>query len=311
MADLHATSLLPTWDCRIPLSVNDSDLREAMKEPPLAQVKLTDALFAVCRCELGDFVRHTNFHLGFYGPGLGRSATETKQGNEGAEMDIFMKAIEDKYLKYCDPENALQFMTIWTTRGNVAKCRLVEHHFRYSGSSLHQADAQREAVLTYALRMLECNTKLMTSPLIRGFIWMVHSYFPFIGYIQIIQHLKWRPMSARAPEAWEAMNNNYSALLEVLSVSDRFFTMLTNMILQAWEAREMAYGQSKESLETPQLVSSIRQSQALQTLDANSYKADQQCAMEIGPPYYPIYYDLNMDRLDWSTMDLDLGSARR
>jgi hypothetical protein len=310
MADLHTTSLLPTWDCRVPLTVNDSDLREEMKESPHIHGKLTDVLFAVCCSELADFVRHTKFHLGFFGPGLRPIETEAQQGTESAEMDSFAKTIEDRCLKFCDLDNALHFMTIWTTRGNLAKYRLVEHHFRYSGSSLHQAETQRDAALSYALRMLECNTKLMASPLTKGFIWMVRSYFPFIGYIQIIQHLKWRPVSTQATHAWEVMNDNYHALLEILSVTNNFFKLLTNMILQAWEAREVAYRQSGERLETPQLVSSIRHSLALLTPDAGSHGAGQSCpAVDIGFPDYPTYYDLDVDQLDWSAMDWDLGHS--
>ena len=310
MADLHATSLLPTWDCRVPLNINDSDLWEEMKESPHVQGKLTDVLFALCRSELADFVRYTKFHLGFFGPGLKSIETEAQQSTEGAEMDSFSKTIEDKYLKFCDPDNALHFMAIWTTRGNFAKYRLMEHHFRYSGSSLHQAETQRDAALSYALRMLECNTKLMASPLTKGFIWMVHSYFPFIAYIQIIQHLKWRPVSAQATDAWEVMNNNYHALFENLSLTDSFFKLLTKMILQAWEAREVVYRQSGELLETPQLVSSIRHSLALLASDAGSHGAGQSCpAVDIGFSDYPTYYDLDMDHFDWSAMDWDLGHS--
>ncbi|KAH0594816.1 hypothetical protein MHUMG1_07651 [Metarhizium humberi] len=308
MADLHATALLPTWDCRVPLTINDSDIREEMKEAPQVQGKLTDVIFAVCRSELADFVRYTKFHLGFFGPGLRASATTGQEGPEGSEIDAFDTMMEEKYLRYCDPENAIHFMTIWTTRGNIAKYRLVEHHFRYSGSSLHHAETQRDAALSYALRMLECNTKLMTSPLTKGFIWMVHCYFPFIAYIQIIQHLKWRPMSAQATDAWKIMNDNYHALLEVLSVTDSFFRLLTNMILQAWEARESAYEQSGYPLETPPLVSSIRQGREILIPEECCNGIRQSgSAPEIGSCDVPAYYDIDMDHLDWSAMDWDLG----
>ncbi len=246
MADFKVTSLLPTWDCRIPLNVNDTDLRQEMREPPQVQGTSTDAFFAVVRSELGDFVRHTMFHLGFFGPAKMPITTSVQHSTiiEGDEMGSFGKIIEDRYLKFCDPDNALHFMTIWTTRGNLAKCRLMEHHFRYSSSPLHKAETQRDAALSYAPSMLESNTKLMTSPLSKRFIWMVYSYFPFMGYIQIARHLKWRPMSAQATEAWQIMSDNYHARLDSLSGQDSFFKLLTSFILQAWEAREAAFKQS-------------------------------------------------------------------
>jgi len=259
MANDKTTTLLPTWDCRVPLNVNDSDLRQEMKESPQVQGKLTDAIFAVVRSKLGDFVRRTTFYLSFFGPDLiVRHNTDIEDG----EMDSLGKIIEDNYLSFCDQDNPLHFMTIWTTRGSLAKFRLMEHHFRYYGSPLHQAETQRDTALSYALSMLECNTKLTTSPLTKGFIWMVDSYFPFIGYIQIVQHLKWRPMSVRASEAWQVMSDNYHARLQYRSMDENFFKLLTSFILQAWEARKAAFEQSEEALVTPQMVLSIRHSLA-------------------------------------------------
>ena len=347
MADSKATSLLPAWDCRVPLNVNDSDLRQEMKEPPQVQGKSTDALFAVVRSELADFVRHTMFHLSFFGPAARPIDTNIQHGTHtDSKMDSLGKVVEDRYLNFCDPDNPLHFMTIWTTRGNLAKFRLMEHHFRYSDSSLHQAAAQRDAALSYALSMLECNTKLMTSPLTKGFIWMVYSYFPFMGYIQIVQHLKWRPMSAQATKAWQIMSDNYHARLDSLSVKDRFFKLLTSFVLQAWEAREAALKQSGEASATPEIVLSIRHSLEHMALDADNSSAGQPYgAINIESPDFamsmpmglgshgPIHgmgghddyvfsgpgacpdipgispRNLDLDHLDWSAMDWDLGNA--
>jgi hypothetical protein len=77
-----------------------------MKEPPSVQGKATDALFAVVRSELGDFVRHTMFHLDFTSPALKPIVPEV------ADLATLEKLINEKYLKFCDEENPLHFMTI-------------------------------------------------------------------------------------------------------------------------------------------------------------------------------------------------------
>lgn len=336
MANDKATTLLPTWDCRIPLNVNDSDLRQEMKGSPQIQGKLTDAIFAVVRSKLADFVRRTTFHLSFFGPDpVVRHDTDIEDG----EMDSFARTIEDNYLSFCDQDNPLHFMTIWTTRGSLAKFRLMEHHFRYYGSPLHQAETQRNTALSYALSMLECNTKLISSPLTKGFIWMVNSYFPFIGYIQIVQHLKWRPMSAQATEAWKVMSDNYHARLHYQSMGENFFKLLTSFILQAWEARMAAFKESGEELVTPDMVLSIRYSLAQMADNPGAWKLNS--AMDIGALDFPMsmsmglgsygigghddyallgsgaypnipglsLQDLDMAHLDWSAMDCSLGST--
>lgn len=259
----HKTSMLaPTWDCRIPLNVNDSDLRPEMKEPPAVQGKSTDALFAVVRSELGELVRHTMFHLDFTNPALKPIFKTVQRGliPEVAELATLEKMIEDKYLKFCDPENPLHFMTIWWTRAYLAKCRLLEHHSRYSSSLVHQTDAQRDTAISHALRMLECDTKFMTSPLTKRFLWLAHVHFPFPAYIQIVQDLKRRPGSEQAEQAWEVMSDNYEARFGFLYYKGEnpFFKIFTKIVLQAWEAREAAFSQLGEPLMPPRIVSYIR-----------------------------------------------------
>jgi len=343
MADSKAISLLPTWDSKVPLNVNDSDLRQEMKLPPQVQARSTDAIFAVVRSEVGDFVRNSKFHLAFFGPPRSQVADiPSGTGMEGSEMAIFAKIIEEKFLKNCDLDIPLHFMTVWTTRGQLAKFQLMEHHFRYSGSPLHQAETQRDVALSYALSMLECNTKLMSSPLTKGYIWMVYTYFPFMGYIQIVQHLKWRPLSAHAEDAWRVMGDNFHARLDSLSGQGSFFTLLTSFILQAWEAREAAFKQSGESLVTPQIVLSIRESLAQMSSKADVSSAletlggtemgflDFPMSMPMGLGSYdvgaydefalsglgaypdvpgPFPQQLDLNHLDWSAMDWNLGNA--
>jgi hypothetical protein len=167
--------------------------------------------------------------------------------------------IEDQYLKSCDQENPIHFMTIWTTRAYLAKCRLLEHHSRYSSSSVRRTEAQRDAATSHALRMLGCDTKIMTSPLTKGFLWLNHFYFPFPAYIQIVQDLRRRPISEQARQAWEVMSDNYEAWFDSQFGNDSpFFQVFTKIVLQAWEACEAASKQLGETLTPPRIVSSIR-----------------------------------------------------
>jgi len=106
--------------------------------------------------------------------------------------------IEDQCLKSCDQENPIHFMTIWTIRAYLAKYRLLEHHSRYSSLSVRRTEARRDAATSHALRMLKCATKVMTSPLTKGFLWLNHFHFPFPAHIQIVQDLRRRPISEQA-----------------------------------------------------------------------------------------------------------------
>jgi hypothetical protein len=277
MANYKATKLAPTWDCKIPLNVNDSDLRPEMKELPEALAKPTEALFAVVRGELGDFVRNTMFYLDFTAPGLKPIAKDIQNGPipEGGELVALEKIIENRYLKSCDPENPLHYMTIWMARVFLAKHRLMEHHSKYSSLSVPQTEAQRDTAISHAINLLECDTKLVISPLAKGFLWLANLYFPFPAYIQIVQDLRRRPICGQAEQAWAVMNNNYEARFGFVYRGSPFFKLFAKIILQAWEARELAFQQLGESLMPPRLVSSIKHKIIQSTQSAHTDNTEQ------------------------------------
>jgi hypothetical protein len=261
--------LTPSWDCRVPLNVNDSQLRIEMKTPPKVEGVSSEALFAVVRSKVGDFVRHTMFNLGSRGPA---SQGPLPQLSESVDLE---KLIEDKYLKFCDPANPDHFMIIWMTRAYIAKCRLAEHNFGYSGSASTQIgapldEAREHAATAYALRMLECDTRIMISPLVRGFLWLAKSYFPFTAYVQIVQHLKWQYDSDQAQEAWETMSDNYHARFDFVHAEASIFEIFIRIILQAWEVREKKCKESGQPLIVPRIVLSIRHKLAQMTPNTQS-----------------------------------------
>ena len=349
MADSKAGMLIPTWDCRIPLNVNDSDIRPEMKEPPLVHAISSEALFVVVRSELGDFVRRSMFHLDFTNPALKPIAKDTQHnpGSEGSELTELEKSIEDKYLKNCDPANPLHFMTIWATRAYLAKCHLLEHYSSCPSSSVHQMESQRDAAISYALSMLECDTKIMTSSVTKGFRWLIHIYFPFTAYIHLVQNLKRRPSGNQAERAWEMMDANFEARFGALKTgSGPFLDIFTTIVLQAWDAREATFKQLGVPLVTPSIVLCLRRRRGPTSQNEENSKIAQPhsavdmdtsdltlsvpidfdsrdsiysmggqdsyalTSQELYPHLSGLFsLDADINQLDWSAMDWDSGMA--
>ncbi|KAA8648069.1 uncharacterized protein ATNIH1004_003952 [Aspergillus tanneri] len=264
MSHHKTTSLIPTWDCPTPLNLNDFDIQPEMKSPPPSHNKPTEALFAVIRSEVAEFIRHSAFHLDFTSPSLKKIAnlhhgTSTKI----EKLEAFENMLEDKYLKFCNLENPLHFMTIWTARGQLAKNRLMDHYSKFA--SMEQTDDQRNSANAYALRILECDTKIMDSPLTKGYLWLAHFYLPFPAYIHILKDLKNRPMASLTEMAWEIISNNYKARFADTQANP-FFEFLCTIVLQAWEAYEAACEATSRPLHTPlptpRIVTDIKQKMA-------------------------------------------------
>ncbi|KAH8204415.1 hypothetical protein TruAng_001466 [Truncatella angustata] len=253
MFDHQNSTLSPTWNCKILLNVNDFEFRAEMKTTPTIHGNPTEAIFAVVRSELGDCVRHSLYHLDFINPLLRAMVKGVK------DLDALEKRIEATYLAHCNPENPLHFMTIWWARSYIAKCHLMEY---YSRSTEKAPIAQGTRITVCALRMLQYDTKLMTSPLSRGYRWFIEFHFPFPAYMHVIQRLKARPDADYADEAWRAMSENYEArIMNEKRDKGSLIVIFSAIVLQAWEAREVLFRQQGKQSETPRIVTDLRSRQ--------------------------------------------------
>lgn len=245
------TTLEPSWDCRIPLALNDSDFRLEMKEMPNIQKPTTDTLFIVVRSKLGDFVRRAKFHLEYTNPALKPvSDAHHESIPESTKLDILEKAIQDEYLNFLDSEVPVHFFTICFTRLMFARFRLLQLHSTLPS----RTEAQEEVLVSYSLQMLENDTTIVTSPLIRGFAWMTNLYFPYIAYVQLLLYLRKRPTGRQAEQAWEIMSANVEAHMHTQIAP--FVETFTKMVLFAWKAREAAL---QVPPIPPKIISIIRQ----------------------------------------------------
>lgn len=212
LVEYKTSTLTPLWDCRLPLNVNDCELRPQMKSLPVGHERPTEALFPFVWSELADALRHSSFHLKFINPALNTLRRPTTATSEEAQIDVY-KVVIEKHLSFCEPDDSLSFMTIWMVRGHFARHRLLAYYAKHSEESVQQTDSQqRRASLSHALAMLECDTKLRTSPLTKRYLWYINFHVPAIAYFHIINHMK-KDLNegAMAEEAWKVMRDNWNA----------------------------------------------------------------------------------------------------
>lgn len=262
MADFKDSALAPTWDCRVPLNVNDSDLRPEMKDPPTNKTQPTDACFAVVRSKLADFIRHTPAHLEFTNPALKPIARELPEGGSVAGLE---RRVEAEDLVGCDEENPVHFMTIWHARAYLARCHLLEHYASAASRTGQSTEAQLDTTLSLTIRMVMCDTKMMTAAHARGYRWFLRMYFPFPAFIHIIHDLRRRPRGALAQRAWEVMGENYEVRFPQRAVSSGpgsrsapLFKLFSRLVMSAWEACEGAVKPGEEVV-TPRVVQLVRE----------------------------------------------------
>lgn len=103
-----------TWNTKLPMNLNDSDLFPDMRTLPAERPGLSEMTFMRLRCEVADFTQKS------------RSSQLTELAREGAISD-FEQRIEKQYLSYCDPSIPLHFMAITMVKAAICKFRVGLH----------------------------------------------------------------------------------------------------------------------------------------------------------------------------------------
>lgn len=303
MAGYSTATLGPQWTCKAPLNVPDSDLRVEMKRRPDAQMRFTEATFAVVRGEIADFVRHAAFHL-----------ENTKQVSKSLPQNIQHDAVHEglskleenidaKYLDSCDLDSPLHFMTRWMKQAFISRHNLMDHLSRYPTGQFGAADPQRNTRLSYSLDMLKCDTKISTSPLTRGFCWLANHHFPFFAYIIIVQILMRHPRMKEAVDAWEVMSDHFEARFTPdWEGHHSFFRLLSKVISRAWKARELAFKESGVPLTTPRVVTAIARklTETGEVIEESAMKqSNTSLGMSMEDLYMPMQFPAIMEDRNW------------
>jgi hypothetical protein len=295
MTESKTAMLIPTWDCKVPSNVNDFDLRAESKNAPPAHQQSSEALFVVMRCRVGDCLRRSFSHLDFINPILKSigSSTPYDPDTDSTRLGTLETTLDSNLLSLCDPENPLHFMAMWSARIALAKSRFIHHLANYPPNE-QQTDEQRDAGLSYARTMLECDTKLMSSSLIKGFRWIIYLHFPFPAYVHLVHDLRRRPFGDHVELGWKAMSDNCSARFLDLEQKDNptekvvgnnpFFKIFAGIVLQAWAAREAASGEPEEP---PLIVTKIRQKLAPK-------EANMQAKVAMSENHTPAFDDMQL-----------------
>lgn len=278
MAGYKDASLAPTWDCRVPSNVNDVDLRTEMKTMPPSRTEPSEAIFTVVNSEIGNFVRRSLFHLDFTNPILKTFITDVRHGTirRAGELADLKMMIEDRYLKHCNLDVPLHFMTIWGTRMTMAKKFMMNHYSKYAAIPGKQTEEQSDTALGYAIEMLEADTIMSRSSLTDRYTWYLNLYFPFPAFIHIVQDIRKRPGSNLVEQAWHVLSENYDVRFLDSEYDDgMFYRVFPKIIMATWAARKEWLKRSGFPIPVPpSMVTSIQMVTAAMDLASLSPNED-------------------------------------
>jgi hypothetical protein len=261
-------------DTKTPLNVEDQDLSPNMTALPPERTGLTSMVLRLMKCDVLQFLSRATEKFSFASSDIFGSPRTTI-----AERDSMVNQIEDilerKYLRYCDPSNALHYFVSIMGRATICKLRLMAHnprHFADNGIKVPQTE--REVIFANAMRLLEYVNLVMTNPSLRKLMWQVSAghFWDTLVYVLIeARQLKTGP---EVDKIWELIGGLFSKYPQTLADhTEAKYTVLGDWTLRVWE--EYITARKEDGLpeiQTPSYLTAIRRSR--QSAESGSKPVD-------------------------------------
>ncbi|TVY62246.1 Aurofusarin cluster transcription factor aurR2 [Lachnellula suecica] len=233
------------WTTKLPSNVNDSSLFPDMKDPPVEHPGATEMIFVLQKCELAQFVHQ-----------MKRVCRPTEVKDE--TVDAFETLLENKYLKYCDSQVPLHYLSLLMARAGLNRIRMGPLHFHLSFLKRdNTTDEEKDKCFLLTLTMLEYHHTMMGAKPLSRYLWHIYTNFPFPAHVYILCALRYKPMGELSDRAWRLLEESF----ERRSKGDfnkknkhkgsALHMAMSNLTLKAWEARErVCYAKTPEYILT-------------------------------------------------------------
>ena len=234
-----------------PANVNDSDLYPTMSTPPTESTKPTEMIWCVFRTDLANFAASQRATMQKQGKTM-LTSEEYSAIDDLKMKDDFITKLEDmietKYLRFCDPCQPLQLLTLLGARTSTNIIRFMAHHPRRWATMPTVPASEHQLVWGLALQLLEQYDMMQTTPQLRRFAWTLPYFLQWHAVIHILDTLRAFPLHADAMKAWrliDSLYNNNSFML--LSINRSIFVAVGNLCLKAFSARTAALEKENKS----------------------------------------------------------------
>lgn len=168
-----------TFDTKVPLHINDSDLTPEMTTPPPEREGFCEMTFSLIRSE----AMRTAWKISHIPPSL-RFLRRTSDVLSFKDRIILAEELKDRlhqrYLAHCDNRVPFQFLSLKVARLIIARTWLVVH-WPPGGNCILQGDGMRDQLFLTSIDILEQSSLLLTNRDISKWTW--HSVWLFLSNI--------------------------------------------------------------------------------------------------------------------------------
>jgi hypothetical protein len=249
--------------CEPPFNINDSDLYPGMASPAPSSTKLTDMVYFVLRTELMVFGRKRAAEFRHQDKDASKWDYIASRSDQRLKDQIILEIeelLESKYLRYCDPSQPLQHLTMLMARSSLNTVRFLCYHPRRWASQEQTPESERQLVWKSSIALLEQYDIMQSDRRLQGFAWYVAYFLQWHVIIHVLDSLRARPLMSDAEKAWRVIESTYQNNPDIISTKKPIHVAVGNLCLKAWTAREAAImHEGRNVAPEPEFIGQLRQ----------------------------------------------------
>lgn len=238
--NLHTGGESTNW----PTNINDDQLYPGMTSLVAESHQLSDAVFVSLKCELLKYAAERVTNLRRQGKTYTPWNPDTI-GKDTADIDETFREIEEiletKYLRYCDPSQPLQLMTMLMARCSINIVRFMSHHPRRWASREQIPHAERQLVWDLCIKLLEQHNMLQSNPKLKQYAWHAPYFQQWHAIIHVLDTLRANPLHANSDKAWKRIGSIYESNPDLIfDMRKPIHVAVGGLCLKAYGNRETA-----------------------------------------------------------------------
>jgi hypothetical protein len=239
-AEDHGTDpMINEWmyDTRIPLNINDDDINPESKTFPAERAAFTDMTFTMIRCHVSRNYRHL-IHFP-----TGKDSIAPTLEDRKKTVECLHNTLNEKFVKYCDMQEPLQWACATMARLVVAKLWLVVHHPMIKNNLTSLSVEDRNRILLTSIEVIEFTRLMETSESTRRWGWLFGSYIQWHAIAFVLAELCVRPQCPGVDRAWLAIDSTFHEWeRRSMGKKGSLWRPLTKLYNKAQASRAKRYG---------------------------------------------------------------------
>ena len=250
--------------CEAPSNIDDGELYPGMSSPAVSSTKLTDMVFFALRLELATFAMRNGARFLKQEKDVSQWDDLMSRIDQSAK-DEYIKEIEEimetKYLRYCDPSQPLQLMTMLVARSSLNLIRFMTCHPRRWVSQEQMPETERAYVWKTTVALLEQYDIMQSDRRLQGFAWYVAYFTQWHILIHALDTLRAHPLMPDAEKTWRLVEATYENNPDMISNTTKpIHVAVGNLCLKAFNAYEAAFRDRGRSISAePDFITKLRQ----------------------------------------------------